>query len=72
MSGNPNSTVNVSILIIPPFPNNSYLPKFLDLPIAQYHAAAFYLGNPVSSVPAFRINRKGKSRMMEHITRLSK
>jgi hypothetical protein len=47
-------------------------PKVLDPPIAQNHAAAFYLGSPVSSVPAFLINRKGKSRMMEHITRLSK
>jgi len=30
MSGNPNITVIVSILIIPPFPYNSYLPKLLD------------------------------------------
>jgi hypothetical protein len=71
MSGNPNITVNVSIFIFSLF---MYFvsPKVLDPPIAQNHAAAFYRGSPVSSVPAFLINRKGKSRMMEHITRLSK
>jgi len=38
MSGNPNITVNVSILIIPPFLYDSYLPNVPVPPIAQLRA----------------------------------
>jgi hypothetical protein len=50
------------------------LPESLGAALAikcQSGLGAFYLGNPFSCLPAFLVNYKQKSRMMEHITRLS-
>jgi ORF6N domain len=56
MSGNPNITVNVSILIIPFFPCNSYLPKILDPADHQLLAAGGCALTSQQSLIHFRVS----------------